>query len=100
MFVDIAGPISTSTNRYNYFLLCKDECFTYTYIYCLKNKSNLSLALAKLFTDFEVETGTRIKRIHSDQRSEFLNNKVELLLALEHTAYETSASCTPHSKTA
>ena len=95
MFIDLEGPISTSLSGYNYFLLCKDECSTFTYVYCPKDKSNLSLALEKLFTDFKVETGLRIRRIHSYQGSEFINNKVELLSALEHAVHETSASYTP-----
>lgn len=95
VFIDLAGPIETSSSGFNYFLLCKDEHSTYTYIYCLKGKAHMHLALAKLFTEFEVETGHRILRIHSDQGSEFLNNKVEQLLALEHAIHETSAAYTP-----
>lgn len=96
VFVDLAGPIEFSVHGNRYFLLCKDEFSTYTYVYCLKDKAHTYLALAKLIAEFEVETGHRIKRIHSDKGSEFFgNNKVETLFAIEHIVHETSAVYTP-----
>lgn len=95
VFIDLAGPINTSLSGFNYFLLSKDEFSTYTHVYCLRDKAQTHLALAKLFAEFEVETGHRILRIHTDQGSEFMNNRTELLFAIEHAVHQTSATYTP-----
>lgn len=96
VFIDLAGPILESIGGYKYFMLAKDEHSTYTYVYCLRNKSDTPIAMKKLFNEFEVETNHSIKRIHSDQGSEFYKHpKIELILALEHAIHETAATYTP-----
>lgn len=95
VFVDLAGPVNVSYQGNKYFLLCKDEFSTFTYVYCLKDKASVNLALAKLIAEFEIDTGNCIRRIHTDQGTEFLNNKVELLFAVEHIKPECSAIYTP-----
>lgn len=96
VFVDLSGPHMVTVNGSQYFLLCKDEHSTFTYAYCLKDKAHLDLALAKLFTEFEIETGKRVVRLHSDKGGEFFTStKTEILCAIEHVMQETSAEYTP-----
>lgn len=95
VFIDLSGPIMASHQGSKYFMLSKDEFSTYTHIYCLKEKIHTDLAIRQLCTDFELNTGERIKRLHSDQGSEFFNQKTELIMALEHISHESSAAFTP-----
>lgn len=96
VYVDLAGPISTNcASGSRYYLLCKDAWSTYTYLYLIQDKTQVSLALAKLLAQFEIETGSTIKRICSDQGSEFLNKKTEILFASERVLHQTSAAYCP-----
>jgi len=38
----------------------------------------------QLCTDFELGIGERIRTIHTDQGSEFIDRKIQLILVLEH----------------
>lgn len=93
--VDLGGPINqSSTSGSKYYMLCKDEFSTYMYIYLMEDKTQTCLSLAKLLATFEIETDRRIKRIFSDNGSEFCNKKVEILFALERILHERSAPYT------
>lgn len=93
--MDLAGPIKTEAlSEAKYFLLCKDEWSTYTYVYFLRDKEKVNLALAKFFAEFEIDSSHTIKRMRSDNGSEFYNN-TELLCAMEHIVQESSAVYTP-----
>lgn len=94
--VDLTGKLNvTSVSGCNYYLICKDEWSSYVYTYFVKDKSLVALALAKLICDFEADSGKTIKRIHSDNGSEFVNAKTEMLFAREHIVHETTAPHTP-----
>lgn len=95
VFVDLGGPINQpSASGSKYYMLCKDKLSTYMYIYLLEDKTQTCLSLAQLLAKFEIETGSSIKRIHSDNGSEFCNKRVEILFALERVLHERSAPYT------
>lgn len=98
IFIDLEGPINVpaqSSSGAKYYLLCKDEFSSMTYIYLAQDKKEISLKLAKFIAEFEIKTNERIQRIHSDNGSEFINKNVEMLLATENIIHETSACYTP-----
>lgn len=96
VFIDLSGPIKPmALNGSNYFLLAKDEYSTYTYIFGLQSKADVCQVLSKLITLFETESGKRIRRIHTDRGSEFLNNRTDFLLTKENISHENSAGYTP-----
>lgn len=93
--IDLGGPINQpSVSGSKYYMLCKDEYSTYMYIYLLEDKTQTCLSLAQLAAKFEIETGIKIKRIFSDNGSEFCNKRVEILFALERILHERSAPYT------
>lgn len=71
VFVDLAVSVNEKAiSGALYFLVCKDKWSTYTYVYLLRDKSSVSLALAKFIAEFEIDSDYRVKRIHSDNGSE------------------------------
>lgn len=94
--IDLSGIIGTaSVSGSKYFMLCKDEWSSYTYVYCLEDKTQTTLNLAKFLAKFEEETTSRVKRIQTDFGSEFVNKRNEILFALERVVHETTAPYTP-----
>lgn len=94
--VDLSGIINPAAiSGAKYYLLCKDECTTYTYGYLLREKSSVNLALAQMLIEFETDSGYRVKRLQSDNGSEFVNQQTKILFAKEHVVHETVAPYTP-----
>lgn len=95
--IDLSGQHPTSASGARYFLLCKDEWTSYSYVYFLKSKESdrVNLALSQFVTDFEVDSTFKVRRIRSDCGSEFVNKATQLLFAAEHIVHEKTAPYTP-----
>ena len=66
-------------NRNEYFLVMKDLASEYCYVHSMVKKSQVTAALASLIVMFGRKRGNPIKRIHTDNGYEFLNNSNKLL---------------------
>jgi len=94
--IDLSGKVNKiSLAGSQYYLLCKDEYSEFTYVQFAKDKGMIHELLAKTIIEFEEESGQTIRKIHTDQGSEFTNRNVELLLIKERIKHETSAVYTP-----
>jgi len=74
--IDLCGPIRTqSLGNAKYFMLLIDICNRKTWVYFLKEKSEVF----KIFIEFkamvENESGYRIQRLRSYNRGEFTSNE-------------------------
>lgn len=94
--MDLSGRINRiSINGFQYFLLVKDEHSEYTHAAFLKDKGETWNRLAEIIIKFEEESGREIKRIVSDNGSEFRNENVRILFLKERIVHEFSANYTP-----
>lgn len=74
---DTAGPISPMTRKYRYFMVMVDDYTRYTTIALLHKKSEASSAIKSYQTLVETQTGKHIKRLKTDNGSEYCNHKVD-----------------------
>src|ERR1700733_8756859 len=84
----------TSYNGKNYFLTIVDEYSRYVTAITLKNKMEVPPNLIKTINYLETQTGNKVKRIHSDGGTEFMNDTVKKFCSgkgINHT------SSTPYS---
>lgn len=94
--IDLSGKVSrASLMGYQYYMLSKDEHTEYSFVQFAKEKSTIHELLTKLIIEFEEESGYPIRRIQTDQGSEFKNRNIELLFMKERILHETSAIYTP-----
>ena len=96
LHVDLSGKVSVpSIGNFLYYMVAKDEATEFCYVYLLKNKTEVVEALADLIVQFEVKSGYQVQELHSDNGSEFVNEKTRLLFLKERIIHETSAPRTP-----
>jgi len=70
--VDIWGPMSTATHAgYCYFLTIVDDATPFTWVFMLKQKSDVKLVIPQFFKLIETQHGKRIKQMRSDNAPEF-----------------------------
>lgn len=94
--VDLSGKIAClSLDGYNYYMIAEDEFTEFCYVYCLKNKATVHNKLATLISEFEQDSVNQIKKIYTDQGSEFINKSTEILFQMEGIIHETSPVYTP-----
>ena len=54
-----------------YFIIFIDDCSNFTFIYLLKNKSGVLDAFKSFVREIENQYHWKIKRVHSDRRTEY-----------------------------
>ena len=92
---DLAGPITpTSREGYSYALAFTDDFSGATFAYFLKNKSD-TLTATKIFLADVTSYGS-VKRIRSDNGTEFSNGQFKSLLIENKIKHEFSAPYSPH----
>ena len=92
---DLAGPISpVARNGFRYALCFVDDHSGINMVYFLKQKSDTLEATEKFFAD--VAPYGKVKRIRSDNGSEFMNKKFKSLLRTKGIKHETSCPYSPH----
>lgn len=93
---DLIGPMrEASLSNGRYILLTKDKYSGYSHLYLLKSKEETCDRLTEFLSQFENESGYRVKAVQTDNGSEFVNENVRRLFAVEHVAFRTSAPYTP-----
>lgn len=93
---DLVGPSAvTSIGGNKYMLLLTDEASTFRKAYFLKGKNEVADNIQDYVSCIESETGHKLRRLCTDQGSEFVNDKVKTILDLEHAVLTTSTAYTP-----
>lgn len=92
---DLCGPTSVSLGNARYFMLLKDRCTGYRWVYFLKRKSD-SLQFFKVFcNEVETTTGYRVKILRTDGGLEFCNADFKSFLGSRGIRLCTSAPYRP-----
>lgn len=95
LHLDLAAVNKASLEGYKYYLVCKDNFTEYVFIYPCRDKASVPTMTARLIIDFEVASGQRVREIHSDNGSEFVNEATRILFLKEKITHKTSAPYCP-----
>jgi transposase InsO family protein len=96
LHMDLFGPIAyISFDGSKYCLVIVDDYSLFTWVFFLQEKSQTQETLKNFLRWAQNEFGLRIKKIRSDNGTEFKNSKIEGFLEEEGTKYEFSSPYTP-----
>jgi hypothetical protein len=94
--MDLFGPIAyISIGGSKYCLVIVDDCSRFTWVFFLQEKSQTQETLERFLRRAQNEFGLRIKRIRSDNGTEFKNSWIEGFLEEEGIKHEFSSPYTP-----
>lgn len=93
---DLCGPMEVSSlNGSRYFLLFVDDCTRMTFIYFLKQKSEIFNRFKEFKAVIENQQGKKIKILHTDNGTEYCNNKFSNYLKSAGIIHQRTNSYTP-----
>ena len=93
---DLVGPMEEkSLSGSRYALVLKDELSSYRCIYFMKSKSEVPSMLQMFLIKVREECGAQVRRIRSDNGTEFTNSSVKELFLKNGIQHELSAPYTP-----
>lgn len=93
--VDLCGKMSTpSLGGANYFMLLKDDFSRYSFVYFLKDKTEVLQNLKKFFAEVQSD-GHVVKRLRSDGGLEFCNDDVRKYLSNHKIKHEVTTPRAP-----
>jgi transposase InsO family protein len=99
LHMDLFGSIAyISIGRSKYCLVIMDHYSRFTWMFFLQEKSQTQETLKKFLRRAQNEFGFRIKKIRSDNGTEFKNSQIEGFLEEEGIKHEFSSSYTPPQK--
>jgi transposase InsO family protein len=94
--MDLFGPIAyISIGGSKYCLVIVDDCFRFTWVFFLQEKSQTQKTLKGFLRRAQNEFGLRIKKIRSDNGTEFKNSQIEGFLEEVGIKNEFSSPYTP-----
>lgn len=94
--IDLWGPYRLeSRDGTRYFLTIVDDFYRATWAFLLCVKSHVLRCLERVFTLISNQFGTSIKRVRSDNGSEFLSNACQDLFACKGVEHQKSCAYTP-----
>jgi hypothetical protein len=94
--MDLFGPIAyISIGGSKYCLVIVDDYSRFTWVFFLQEKSQTQETLKRFLRQAQNEFGLRIKKIRSDNGTEFLNSQIEGFLEEEGIKHEFSSPYTP-----
>ncbi|GJS47083.1 retrovirus-related pol polyprotein from transposon TNT 1-94, partial [Tanacetum coccineum] len=80
LHMDLFGPIKPQTISHNqYTIVIVDEYSRYTWVFCLKKKSDAADCIMSFIRKMENLNEVRVKELRSDNGTEFRNHKLEKL---------------------
>jgi hypothetical protein len=96
LHMDLLGPIAyISISGSKYCLVIVDDCSRFTWVFFLQEKSQTQETLKGFLRRAQNEFGLRIKKIRSDNGTEFKNSQIEGFLEEEGIKHEFSSPYTP-----
>lgn len=94
--IDTVGPMSTpSIGGARYFVLATEEYSNFRSIEFVRQKSSVPAAVKQIVTKIELASKKPIKKILTDNRSEYVNRELDSWLSERGIVHETSATYTP-----
>jgi transposase InsO family protein len=95
--MDLFGPIAyISIGGSKYCLVIVDDYSRFTWVFFLHEKSQTQETLNRFFRRAQNEFVLRMKKIRSDNGTEFKNSQIEGFLEKEGIKHEFSSPYTPH----
>jgi transposase InsO family protein len=99
LHMDLLGPIAyISIDGSKYCLVIVDDYSRFTWVFFLQEKSQTQETLKRFLRRAQNEFGLRIKKIGSDNGTEFKNSQIEGFLEEEGIKHEFSCPYTPQQK--
>jgi transposase InsO family protein len=96
LHMDLFGPIAyISIGGSKYCLIIVDDYSRFTWVFFLQEKYQTQETLKRFLRRPQNEFGLRIKKIRSDNGTEFKNSQIEGFLEQEGIKHEFSSPCTP-----
>jgi transposase InsO family protein len=96
LHMDLLGPIAyISIGGSKYYLVIMDDYSRFTWVFFLQEKSQTQETLKRFLRRAQNEFGVRIKKIRSDNGTEFKNSQIEGFLEEEGIKHEFSSPYTP-----
>lgn len=93
---DLCGPMeTTSIGGAKYFLLFKDDCSSYRFVYFLKCKSEVIDKLISFLNLVKNQTGENVKVLRTDGGGEFVNSEIAKLLSELGIVHQISSAYCP-----
>lgn len=93
---DVCGPLSVASHSgKRYFLLFIDDKTRYTFVYFLREKSEVFSKIAEFKKLVENQTNKKIKVLRSDNGKEFVNKQVSQFLKESGIIHQTTVEYTP-----
>jgi transposase InsO family protein len=96
LHMDIFGPVAYASiggNKYGFVIV--DDYSRYTWVFFMKDKSKVYEIFKKFATTAQNEFDVKIKRVRSDNGTEFKNTNIEEYLDEEGIGHELSVPYTP-----
>ncbi|GJZ55840.1 retrovirus-related pol polyprotein from transposon TNT 1-94, partial [Tanacetum coccineum] len=95
LHMDLFGPVKPQTISHNkYTLIIVDEYSRYTWVFCLKKKSEAADCIMSFIKKMENLNEVRVKELRSDNKTEFRNHKLEELCDEKGISQNFSSPCT------
>ncbi|GJX48584.1 retrovirus-related pol polyprotein from transposon TNT 1-94 [Tanacetum coccineum] len=96
LHMDLFGPVKPQTISHNkYTLVIVDEYSRYTWVFCLKKKSDAADCIMTFIRKMENLNEVRVKELRSDNGIEFRNYKLEEFCDEKGISQNFSSPCTP-----
>ncbi|GJY67030.1 retrovirus-related pol polyprotein from transposon TNT 1-94 [Tanacetum coccineum] len=96
LHMDLFGPVKPQTISHNkYTLVIVDEYSRYTWVFCLKKKSDAADCIMSFIRKMENLNEVRVKELRSDNGTEFRNHKLEEFYDEKGISQNFSSPCTP-----
>lgn len=93
---DICGPMrTTSMGGYKYFALFIDDFSRMTFVYFLKNKSDILSEFKKFKSQVELQTNAKIKVLRTDNGREYISAEFNRFLESEGVRRQLTVAYTP-----
>ncbi|GJZ19502.1 retrovirus-related pol polyprotein from transposon TNT 1-94 [Tanacetum coccineum] len=95
LHMDLFGPVKPQTISHNkYTLVIVDEYSRYTWVFCLKKKSDAADCIMSFIRKMENLNEVRVKELRKYNGTEFRNHKLEELYNEKGISYNFSSLCT------
>ncbi|GJT13572.1 retrovirus-related pol polyprotein from transposon TNT 1-94 [Tanacetum coccineum] len=96
LYMDLFGPVKPQTISHNkYTLVIVDEYSRYTWVFCLKKKSDAADFIMYFIKKMEKLNEVKVKELRSDNGTEFRNYKLEEFYDEKGISQNFSSPCTP-----
>ncbi|GJT94283.1 retrovirus-related pol polyprotein from transposon TNT 1-94 [Tanacetum coccineum] len=97
LHMDLCGPMCVaSVNRKKYILVIVDDYSLFTWVKCLSSKDEAPDFIIKFFKMIQVRLKVLVRRIRTDNGTEFVNQTLREYYEKVDISYETSIAHSPH----